>query len=125
MEGYLSEQTTAGGIIFLSTIENGKLIFDNSAAVINNHSEIALHSIETLQNTGFHQDVSVFCSCLSTVDGVLRHFFVTHKRPHTITIFDKLHFRPVGGNHQRIYFECSNTAVNLQHILLIHRYKSS
>ena len=82
MEGYFLEQTTASGIIFVSTIENGKLIFDNSIGVLNNHSEIALHSVETLQNTEFHQHVTVFSNCLSTVDGVLRHFLL-HIRDHT------------------------------------------
>jgi hypothetical protein len=124
MEGYLSERGGSGRIIFITTkAENGQLVFDNSAGVIGVHSEIGLLSIETEQ-TPHHQGISVLCSCLSTVDKVLRHFLVPHKRPHDTTYFRKLHFRPVVANHERIYFGCPSTAVNLQHIVLIHRYKN-
>ena len=131
MEGYLSEQTSPARIIFVSTpaVENGQLIFDNSAGVINSHSEIALHSVETIQTTSVPvpgaQGVSVLCSCLSTTDRTLRHFFVTHTTTHhSTTEFNNLYFRPVDSNHEKIYFECSNTGIQLEHILLLHRYKS-
>ena len=129
MEGYLSEQTSPARIIFVSTpaVENGQLIFDNSAGVINSHSEIALHSVQTTQTTPAPggQSVSVLCSSLSTIDRTLRHFFVTHTATHhSTTEFNNLYFRPVDTKHERIYFECSNTGIQLVHIVLLHRYRS-
>ena len=111
------------GLIFVSSKERNILFYDNSEGIVNNFSTLALYSVETLNHTGLHQRVSLKCNVLKTTAdglGVLRHFFAPTEKNHTTTQFNKLHFKAVEHTRQRIYFECTNEAVLLQHILLLH-----
>ena len=121
----------ANGIIFISASVGNKLYFKNSGGVIGNSSEIALYSLETqtLHQQGVveHQPISVGCSVLNiTADdaGILRHFFIPAGRSFNNIHFNKLYFKPVRqgwGRLEEIYFECTNKAVILKHIVLLHR----
>ena len=124
----LSENTVARcGVIYVSSKENGILFFNNLAGVVTNQCEIALYSVETSQITQFHQQVSISCNALTTSTedglGVLRYFFVTPAKTRCTTNFNKLYFKPIDQTLQRIYFECPNSAISLEYIVIIHRLK--
>ena len=118
-----------GGIIVVSLREGDKLYFDNSPEIVDNYTELALYSLETVTHAvgvEKHQPVGIKCSVLNTVscDGVLRHFFIPAGKSYNTTHFNKLYFKPVRGgwgSAQRIYFESTNKLVILNHIVLLRR----